>query len=134
LFLTVVGSVLGGPIGAAIGASIGQVVDHAVLFKPKGREGPRLADLRIQTSRYGDQIPQLFGAMRVAGTVIWATDLDRASLHLGRRQGQAQDDDLHLFDEFCGGALCTADRQHRADLGGRQSAAGERGGFQIADW
>jgi hypothetical protein len=51
------------------------VVDHAVLFKPKGREGPRLADLRIQTSRYGDQIPQLFGAMRVAGTVIWATDL-----------------------------------------------------------
>jgi len=75
LVLTVVGSVLGGPIGAAIGASIGQVVDHAVLFKPKGREGPRLADLRIQTSRYGDQIPQLFGAMRVAGTVIWATDL-----------------------------------------------------------
>lgn len=75
LVLTVVGTVLGGPIGAAIGASIGQVVDHAVLFKPKGREGPRLADLRIQTSRYGDQIPQLFGAMRVAGTVIWATDL-----------------------------------------------------------
>ena len=51
--LTVVGSVLGGPLGAAIGASIGQVVDHAVLFKPKGREGPRLSDLRIQTSRYG---------------------------------------------------------------------------------
>lgn len=75
LVLTVVGTVLGGPIGAAIGATIGQVIDHAVLFKPKGREGPRLADLRLQTSRYGDQIPQLFGAMRVAGTVIWATDL-----------------------------------------------------------
>lgn len=75
LVLTVVGTVLGGPIGAAIGATIGQVVDQAVLFKPKGREGPRLADLRLQTSRYGDQIPQLFGAMRVAGTVIWATDL-----------------------------------------------------------
>ncbi len=73
--LTVVGSVLGGPLGAAIGASIGQVVDHAVLFKPKGREGPRLSDLRIQTSRYGDQIPRIFGTMRVAGTVIWATDL-----------------------------------------------------------
>ncbi|MDQ4420535.1 phage tail protein [Sphingobium sp. DEHP117] len=73
--LTVVGSVLGGPLGATIGAAIGQAIDQNVLFKPKGRVGPRLNDLRIQTSRYGDQIPKIFGSMRVAGTVIWATDL-----------------------------------------------------------
>jgi hypothetical protein len=74
LVLTVVGGFIGGPVGAAIGASLGQQVDAAI-FKPKGREGPRLADLKVQASTYGQQIPQLFGTMRVAGSVIWATDL-----------------------------------------------------------
>lgn len=74
LVLTVVGGVLGGPVGAALGAVVGQQAD-AVLFKPKGREGPRLNDLRLQASAYGMQIPQIFGTMRVAGSVIWATDL-----------------------------------------------------------
>ncbi|MBJ7442368.1 MAG: phage tail protein [Sphingopyxis sp.] len=74
LVLSVVGGIVGGPVGAAIGAALGQQVDTAI-FKPKGREGPRLADLKVQASTYGQQIPQLFGTMRVAGSVIWATDL-----------------------------------------------------------
>ena len=74
LVLTVVGGMVGGPVGAAIGAAVGQQVDAAI-FKPKGREGPRLADLKVQASTYGQQIPKLFGTMRVAGSVIWATDL-----------------------------------------------------------
>lgn len=74
LVLTVVGGIVGGPVGAALGAAIGQQADAAI-FKPKGREGPRLADLKVQASTYGQQIPKLFGAMRVAGSVIWATDL-----------------------------------------------------------
>ena len=74
LVLTVVGGIVGGPVGAALGAVLGQQVDAAVL-KPQGREGPRLADLKVQVSTYGQQIPRLFGTMRVAGSVIWATDL-----------------------------------------------------------
>lgn len=74
LVLTVVGGVVGGPVGAAIGAVIGQQVD-AIIFRPKGREGPRLADLKVQMSTYGQQIPRLYGTMRVAGSVIWSTDL-----------------------------------------------------------
>ena len=74
LVLTTVGALAGGPIGAAIGAVVGNQVDRAVLA-PKGRQGPRLGDLTVQTSSYGSQIPRLFGRMRVAGTVIWATDL-----------------------------------------------------------
>lgn len=74
LVLTVVGGIVGGPVGAAIGAAVGQQID-AEIFKPKGREGPRLADLKVQASTYGQQIPRLFGTMRVAGSVIWATDL-----------------------------------------------------------
>ena len=39
------------------------------------RRGPRLGDLAVQTSSYGSAIPRIYGRMRVAGTVIWATDL-----------------------------------------------------------
>lgn len=74
LLLTVVGTVFGGPIGGAIGAIAGQALD-AQLFKGPNREGPRLSDLSVQTSSYGTQIPLIFGTMRVAGTVIWSTDL-----------------------------------------------------------
>lgn len=86
--LTAVGTVLGGPIGAAIGAVIGNVIDNQVLFKPKGREGARLADLQLQTSSYGTQVPKLFGTMRVAGTVIWATDLKETKSKSGGGKGR----------------------------------------------
>lgn len=75
LLFTAVGTMLGGPIGGAIGAALGGAVDRSVLFASAGREGPRLSELAVQTSSYGTQIPRLFGTMRVAGSVIWATDL-----------------------------------------------------------
>jgi hypothetical protein len=75
LVLGTIGRVFGGPLGQVVGATIGNVIDREVLFKPKGREGPRLSELAVQTSSYGTQIPKLFGTMRVAGTVIWSTDL-----------------------------------------------------------
>lgn len=75
IVLTVAGGLIGGPVGAALGAALGNAFDRDVLFKPPGREGPRLTELRVQTSSYGTQIPKLFGTMRVAGSVIWATDL-----------------------------------------------------------
>lgn len=88
LILTAVGTVLGGPIGAAIGAIAGQVIDQNVLFKPGGRQGPRLTELAVQTSSYGTPIPQLFGAMRVAGTVIWSTDLIESKKKSSGGKGQ----------------------------------------------
>jgi hypothetical protein len=77
LVLTVVGGAVGGPIGAALGAALGRSVDGS-LFRGKGRQGPRLTELAVQTSSYATQIPRLFGRMRVAGSVIWATDLIEA--------------------------------------------------------
>ena len=74
LVFTAIGTLIGGPIGGAIGSLLGQQVDQR-LFAPKGRQGPRLNDLSLQTSTYGQTIPKLFGTMRVAGSVIWATDL-----------------------------------------------------------
>lgn len=73
LVLTTVGSLIGGPIGGAIGALIGSGVDRSLFGST--RQGPRLGDLAVQTSTYGSALPKIFGTMRVAGTVIWATDL-----------------------------------------------------------
>ena len=78
LVFSTVGNVLGGPVGGAIGALIGQSIDQQ-LFGPGPRQGPRLNDLAVQTSSYGTAIPRIYGSMRVAGSVIWATDLKESS-------------------------------------------------------
>ncbi|MET0155759.1 MAG: glycoside hydrolase TIM-barrel-like domain-containing protein [Rickettsiales bacterium] len=76
----VVGFVLGGPSGALLGANMEMMASRA--FFPKNQrvqlptqEGPRLADLRAQVSTYGNVIPQVFGTLRLAGNVIWSTDI-----------------------------------------------------------
>ena len=76
----VTGFILGGPSGAVLGANLGSTA--AGLFFPKSQrvqlptqEGPRLADLRAQTATYGNMIPKIYGTMRLAGNVIWSTDL-----------------------------------------------------------
>src|SRR5438552_3839573 len=83
LVLSTVGTALGGPVGGAIGALIGQSIDQQLLG-PATR-GPRLGDLNVQTSSYGTQIPRIYGVMRAAGTVIWATDLVESSQTTGAK-------------------------------------------------
>lgn len=75
LVLTAAGSALGGPAGGALGAVLGHAVDRQLLASAPRRAGPRLSDLKVQTSSYGTPLPRVFGTMRVAGSVIWATDL-----------------------------------------------------------
>ena len=87
LVLTAVGTLVGGPIGGAIGSIIGQQIDQR-LFAPKGRQGPRLNELAIQSSAYGSAIPKLFGTNRVAGTVIWATSLKETRRKVSNGKGQ----------------------------------------------
>lgn len=78
LLLTAVGTAIGGPLGGALGAFIGQQADQAI-FGSGSREGPRLKELSVTTSSYGQPMGRHFGRMRVAGTVIWATDLLESS-------------------------------------------------------
>lgn len=99
LILTAVGSALGGPIGGAIGAIAGQAIDQAI-FKPAARQGPRLTDLAVQTSTYGAQIPQLFGRTRVAGSVIWATDLIETKKTQGGGKGRSSTDTYSYSASF----------------------------------
>lgn len=83
LVLSTVGTALGGPVGAAIGALIGQSIDQQILGPSS--KGPRLGDLSVQTSSYGTQVPRIYGAIRVAGSVIWATDLAESSATSGAK-------------------------------------------------
>jgi len=81
LVLSTVGSALGGPVGGAIGSLIGQSIDQQILSP--ATKGPRLGDLSVQTSSYGTQIPRIYGTMRVAGSIIWSTDLVESSATSG---------------------------------------------------
>jgi hypothetical protein len=86
LVFSTVGTIFGGPIGGAIGSLVGRQVD-AALFGGSGRQGPRLKELAVTTSSYGQPIPRHFGKMRVAGSIIWATDLVEHSEAQGGGKG-----------------------------------------------
>jgi len=99
LLLTAAGTALGGPIGGAVGALIGQAADQT-MFGRKSRRGPRLGDLAVQTSSYGSDIPKVFGRMRVAGTVIWATDLVERRSSTGGGKGRPGTVSYSYFANF----------------------------------
>lgn len=75
LLLTAVGTVFGGPFCGALGALAGRQIDGQIFGNGRPSEGPRLKDLQVSTSSYGQPIPRHFGRVRTAGTIIWATDL-----------------------------------------------------------
>jgi len=74
LLLTALGTAIGGPLGGAIGGLLGQQTDQAIFGSGSGK-GPRLKELTVTSSSYGQPIARHFGRMRVAGSIIWATDL-----------------------------------------------------------
>jgi hypothetical protein len=62
-----------GPIGAAAGGLLG-----SFLFGSSGPEieGPRLGDTSVSASTYGNVIPVGFGVQKMAGSMIWTTDIE----------------------------------------------------------
>lgn len=45
----------------------------------KDTYGPRLSDMSVQTSTYGAAIQKLYGTVRIAGNLIWSTDINEYS-------------------------------------------------------
>jgi hypothetical protein len=76
------GSALFGTVGAIAGRLAGALAGNAidqVLFathRDIAIEGPRLSDLTIMASTEGSAVPRLYGRARLAGQVIWATNLE----------------------------------------------------------
>ncbi|KAA5599842.1 baseplate multidomain protein megatron [Blastochloris sulfoviridis] len=76
-----VGAAFGGPVGAVIGRTLGGLggglIDKALFGTTTHRasEGPRLDDLEVMGSTEGAAIARLYGRARLAGELIWATNL-----------------------------------------------------------
>jgi hypothetical protein len=67
----------GAMLGRLAGAVAGNAIDQALFGTRRERalEGPRLADLTVMASTDGAAIPRVYGRARLAGQVIWATNL-----------------------------------------------------------
>jgi hypothetical protein len=76
----------GNPIAAQIGFSLGAAAG-GILFPPKGPDGPRLHDLSVQSSAYGQAIPIPYGTDRIAGNIIWAQKIQEHANEQGGKGG-----------------------------------------------
>lgn len=71
----IAGFFLGGPAGAVQGAQIGYAVGSALGAEGQSIQGPRLQDLKVQSSAYGKDIPIVYGSARMSGNIIWGLPL-----------------------------------------------------------
>jgi hypothetical protein len=83
-----IGFAIGGPFGAQIGAMIGGMVGN-ILFAPTIK-GPRLTDLTVTASTYGQVIPELYGTMRLGGNLIWTSGIKEKKHKSGGKGGPKQ--------------------------------------------
>ena len=71
------GGAAGAMVGRLIGAVAGNIIDRALIGKRERHvEGPRLADLDVMASTEGAPMPRVYGRVRIAGEVIWATKFE----------------------------------------------------------
>lgn len=81
LILSTTGSALFGPVGGFLGALAGSQLDafaQSSLVGPRV-EPSRLSSLRVQASAEGAGLPVVWGRMRVAGQVVWASRFKETS-------------------------------------------------------
>ncbi|WP_108661170.1 baseplate multidomain protein megatron [Acuticoccus kandeliae] len=67
---------VGAVVGRAAGALAGNVIDQRLFGDSYTRSVGRIDDLTVQTGSESNPIPRVYGRMRLAGTVIWATDYE----------------------------------------------------------
>lgn len=72
----------GASLGRALGGLAGQAIDASL---SGATDGARLDGMHIMESREGAGLPIVYGRMRVAGQVIWASDFRET-----RREEQAE--------------------------------------------
>ena len=91
--LTIVGYAVGTYFGyPQLGAIVGAAVGYMVQPDLPTQRGPRLDDRRVQVSTYGVTAPLAYGAVRLAGNVIWSRDLEEieTETEVGGKGGPSQ--------------------------------------------
>ncbi|OLP61860.1 hypothetical protein BJF93_19440 [Xaviernesmea oryzae] len=113
LLLQTAGAAIGsvfGPVGAivgrAVGAMAGSAIDHALLGGQRS-EGVRLGDARLVGAEEGAAIPRAYGAVRLGGTLIWATRFEEEARveRQGGKGGGARSETFRYYANFALG-LC----------------------------
>ena len=69
-----VGFMVGGPAGAKVGWMAGALVGAYAFAETQKQEGPRLSDLKITGTDYGEPLPWVQGSPRIAGQIAWASE------------------------------------------------------------
>ncbi len=79
ILLQTAGSALGGflgPVGSVIGGAVGAIAGNAIdkaIFGRRTISTPGLEGARIASADEGSPIARVYGTMRIAGSLIWAT-------------------------------------------------------------
>jgi hypothetical protein len=75
------GLLTGAQIGGALGSLAGLEIDAALTpGRTVTRTGARISDINIQASTEGTAIPRVFGRMRLAGQLIWASQFHETAV------------------------------------------------------
>ncbi|MDE1901658.1 MAG: phage tail protein [Alphaproteobacteria bacterium] len=98
---------IGGAVLGGLGAQFGGVVDGK-LGLGTHVTGPQLQNLSVQDSRYGAGIPVIYGHARVAGNVIWSTDLMQTQhdSSVGKGGGSAVTTTTYTYSVHCAVGIC----------------------------
>lgn len=107
LVVSAAGALIGNFIAPGIGAQIGWVAGSmlgSALFGGQSQKGPRLSETRVQVSSYGAAIPIAYGGVRLAGNVIWSTDLVETSSEVGGKGGPSVTS--YAYSVSCAVAIC----------------------------
>jgi GTA TIM-barrel-like domain/Putative phage tail protein len=76
---TFLGGPVGGMIGRAAGGIAGSIIDQRLFGSSTHHEGPRLNSINVMSSDEGAPVPVIYGRMRVAGQIIWATNFEEVA-------------------------------------------------------
>lgn len=83
----IVGSFAGMPqLGFMVGSMVGGFIDRAA--NPIKQEGPRISDLSVSSSAYGNPKPILYGTMRLPGQIIWSTGIKETRVMTKKKSGK----------------------------------------------
>lgn len=102
-----VGFAIGGPVGAQWGWMAGSMTGALLGVGQQDVQGPRLSDLKVQASTYGQPIPIVYGTARLAGNVIWSSDMIESS-HSESAGGKGGGPEVttYSYAVHCAVALC----------------------------
>ncbi len=97
----------GAVIGRAIGATLGRVIDQRLMGAgSEAVEVGRIDRFRLMGASEGSAVPQLWGRMRVAGQVIWATEFQENTRRTGGKGAPKPKTTTYSYSVSIAVALC----------------------------